>query len=79
MDISRRKIEFIQDFLKLQNEEFIVRLGKLVRAEIKKERAQYKPMSEKELSRRIDKSMKDSQNESLISSNNLLNEIDEWN
>lgn len=79
MDIQTRKIEFIQEFLKLQNEDLIARFEKLLRSENKsKESDKIQPMSIDELNRRIDKSLEDSKNGNLTQLNDLISEIEEW-
>lgn len=79
MDIESRKIEFIQEFLKLQNEEAISRLEKVLKKErelsINKE---IQPMTTKEFNKRIDKSLKDSKEGKLTEVNDLLAEIEKW-
>ena len=74
MDIETRKIEFVQEFLKLQSEKVISRFEKLLKSENK----EFHPMSIEELNKRIDKSLLDSKNDSVIEANELLNEIKEW-
>jgi hypothetical protein len=80
MDIQTRKIEFIQEFLKLQSEEVIYRFEKMLKKEnISSEQAEFKPMSVEEFNSRIDQSMNDSKNGRLISSSELKSKIEEWN
>ncbi|NCQ13184.1 MAG: hypothetical protein GW810_00050 [Flavobacteriales bacterium] len=76
MDIQQRKIEFVQQFLNLQNEEVITRLEQLLHAFV--ENNEFKPMSVAEFNQRIDKSMEDSKNDLVISSNDLISEIETW-
>ena len=78
MDIQSRKIDFIQEFLKIQNEELISRLEKLLHSNKSKEKTIFKPMTVTELNSRIDKSMSDSENNKLTSSNDLIAEIEKW-
>ena len=78
MDIQSRKIDFIQEFLKIQNEELISRLEKLLRSSKSKEKTIFKPMTVAELNSRIDKSMVDSKNNKLTTSNDLIAEIEKW-
>jgi len=78
MDIQSRKIDFIQKFLKIQNEELISRLEKLLRSNKSKEKTVVKPMTVAELNSRIDKSMADSKNNKLTSSNDLIAEVEKW-
>jgi len=63
MDIQGRKIEFIQEFLKIQNESIIERFEKLLKQEngtdMKKQSSLTTPMSVAELNGRIDISEND--------------------
>ena len=78
MDIQSRKIDFIQEFLKIQNEELISRLEKLLSSSKSSEKTMFKPMTVAEFNSRIDKSMADSKNNKLTSSNDLIAEIEKW-
>ena len=79
MDLQTRKIEFIQEFLKLQSEEAISRLEKLLKKEKKEtEKKGIKPMTVEQFNKRIDKSMEDSEKGKLTEVNNLLAEIEKW-
>ena len=80
MDLQTRKIEFMQDFLKVQSEEVISKLEKVLRKENKSsDKENYKPMSIEEFNLRIDKSMEDSENGRLIEANDLKAKIEKWN
>ncbi|SEA72445.1 hypothetical protein [Psychroflexus halocasei] len=77
MNIEARKIEFIQEFLELQSEEAISKLEEI----LKKEKSSHKEteqMSVQELNKRIDKSMKDSENGRLTEAKDLLADIEKW-
>ena len=79
MNIEARKIEFIQEFLKLQNEEAISKLEKLLLKEKRQSPdRKIEPMSIKKLNSRIDKSMEDFKNGKLTEANDLLAEIEKW-
>ena len=78
MDIQSRKIDFIQAFLKIQNEELIARFEQLLRASKTDKKFSLKPMTIKELNDRIDISISDSNNNRLTSSNDLIAEIEKW-
>jgi len=78
MDLQSRKIEFVQAFLKLQSEEVVTQLEKLLKKETKKIQPDLKPMTVEELSRRIDQSEDDVRNGRLTESNDLLAEIENW-
>lgn len=79
MNIEARKISFIQEFLKLQNEDIINSLEQL----LKKRRAEsiednLKPMSMEALNKRIDKSMEDSRKGRVIKAEDLKAVINKW-
>lgn len=79
MDIETRKIEFIQEFLKVQSEEVISRLEKLLREENKNsEKVDFKPMTIEEFNERIDKSMEDSKNGRLTKASELKAKMERW-
>lgn len=80
MDLQTRKLELIQEFLKIQNEEVISQLEKILKKENKNSNnADFKPMTVEEFNSRIDKSMEDSINGRLIDSSELKAKIDKWN
>lgn len=73
MNLEARKIEFIQEFLKLQSEEAISRLEKLLRNEKKASDEQlFEPMTQEELNKRIDQSESDFRNNRFKNSAELL-------
>jgi len=76
MDIQTRKIEFIQAFLKLQNEKVISLFENLLKSETRKT---LKPMSIEKLNERVDSSIFDSENDNVTETKSLLKEIKEWN
>ena len=79
MDMQTRKIEFIQEFLKVQNEEVIHRLEKILQKESEtSEKENFEPMTIDELNERIDKSMEDSQNGRLIKATDLKAKMEKW-
>jgi hypothetical protein len=84
MDLQTRKLEFIQEFLKIQSEEVVSRLEKILRTENKtaegeEEREEnFKPMTIEEFNARIDQSMEDSKNDRLIEANEFKTKIDKW-
>jgi hypothetical protein len=80
MDLQSRKIEFVQEFLKLQNEEIVLRIEKLLRQETNSAmEGEFKPMTKKEFNDRIDKSMEDSKNGRIIKAADLKVKINKWN
>ncbi len=73
MDLQSRKIEFVQEFLKIQSEEIISRLEKILRKEKKAlEDRKFEPMTQDELNKRIDQSESDFRNNRFKSSSKLL-------
>lgn len=79
MDLQRRKIEFIQKFLKIQSEDLVLRLDKLLKMETSKvEVNELKPFTVKELQNWISKSMKDSQANQLTAHSELLSDVQQW-
>ena len=79
MDIQTRKIEFIQEFLKLHNEDLISKFEDLLYSEvILQNNLIIQPMSINELNQRIDIALNDSINNKLTESKDLLAEIEKW-
>jgi hypothetical protein len=79
MDLQTRKIEFVQEFLKIQSEEVVSRLEKILRKENKNsDPNDFEPMSIEEFNSRIDKSMNDSKNGKLIKATDLKAKMKKW-
>ncbi|MDO6745465.1 hypothetical protein Q4553_12865 [Tenacibaculum soleae] len=79
MDIQSRKIEFMQEFLKIQSEEVISKLENILRkGKSNAENIDFNPMSIEEFNLRIDKSMNDSKNGKLIEANELKAKMEQW-
>jgi hypothetical protein len=77
MDLQSRKIEFVQDFLKLQSEEAISRLEKLLKKERKNVIGkEFKSMTKKELNKRIDQSESDFNNKRYKKTSELLSKYE---
>lgn len=80
MDIQTRKLELIREFLKIQSEEVISRLEKILKKENQKSgHEDLKPMTIEEFNSRIDQSMEDSKSGRLIEGSELKAKIDKWN
>ncbi len=77
MDLQTRKLNFIQDFIKLESEEAISQLEKLLQKETQNN-TELKPMTMKEFQKRIDQSTEDSQNRRLTENSKLISEIEKW-
>jgi hypothetical protein len=79
MDLQTRKLNFIQEFLRLKNEKLIISLENLLKSEkAKSYEDQISPLSEDELNRIIDDAEKDSSEGRLTSAVELKKEIDSW-
>ena len=73
MNLEARKIEFVQEFLKLQSEEVISRFEKILSAGTKVSEEQFfKSLTQTELDERIDKSESDFENNRFKTSSELL-------
>jgi len=79
MDLQTRKLELIQEFLKIQSEDVVSRLEEILRNENKiLEEEKIKPMTIDELNSRIDQSMEDSKNGRLMEDSEFKAKIDQW-
>lgn len=79
MDIQARKIHFVQEFLRVADDELVAKLEELLRIERKKKLdLELTPMSHKEFSKIIDKSEDDFSNGRVIEAHSLINQIDTW-
>tara|TARA_B100000949_G_C14011628_1_gene337521 strand:- start:203 stop:445 length:243 start_codon:yes stop_codon:yes gene_type:complete len=79
MDLEARKISFVQEFLRLQNEEIVSGLEKLLRkskAELTEKN--FKPMSMEQYNAEIDQAMEDSKNGRMIKATDLKAKIQKW-
>ncbi len=73
MDIQTRKLEFIQDFLKLQSEEVIAQFEKLLKNAKNLEAVNtLQPLSVEELNTRISQSENDFKNKKFKTTSDLL-------
>lgn len=79
MDLEARKISFVIEFLKLQNEEIISGLENLLRkrkAELIEENLS--PMTIEQYNEEIDKALEDSKNGRMIKATDLKTKIQKW-
>ena len=80
MDLEARKISFVQEFLRLQNEEIVSGLEKLLRkrkAELTEKN--FKAMTMAQYNAEIDRAMEDSKNGRMIKATDLKAKIQKWN
>ena len=79
MDIQTRKIEFIQEFLKVQNEELIYRLENILKKENEYSKDEnFEPFTVEEFNERIDKTIEDSKSGRLTKSSDLQEKMKKW-
>lgn len=80
MNLEARKIEFVKEFLKIQSEEVISKLEKILMKENKSysEDTEFRPMTVAEFNDQIDRSLEDSKNDRVISAKDLKEEIKKW-
>lgn len=79
MGLEARKISFVQEFLRLQNEEIITGLENLLRkrkAELVEKNL--KPMTMEQYDSEIDKALEDSKNGRMIKATDLKIKIQKW-
>ncbi|NJB84169.1 hypothetical protein [Wenyingzhuangia aestuarii] len=69
MDIQGRKLEFIEEFIKIQKEDVLARFENLLK---KEKSVELKPFSIEELNNRIDKSENDFNNNRFKTSSQIL-------
>ena len=77
MDLQTRKIAFVQDFLKLESEKVIVQFEKLLQKQTNSN-SKLEPMNVADFQKRINRSVSDSNEGKLTSSEHFLEEIAEW-
>jgi len=77
MDLTTRKLNFVQEFLKLKSEKVISEFEKLLKEQNKND-SDIKPMSITDFQLRIEKSFDDSKNGKITEVNELISEIEKW-
>ena len=79
MDLQTRKLSFIQEFLRIQNEDIISGLEKMLKDRKAEEyERDLKPMSIEQFEANIIESLEDSANNRIISARNLKEEVKKW-
>ena len=79
MDIQARKINFIQEFLKIRNEKLILKLENMLNTEKQKFADEdIAKMSIEEFNNIIDIAEEDSNNRRLTPASKLIKDIDSW-
>ena len=80
LTIQNRKIQFIQNFLKVNDDDVITKFEELLLKAREKQLKQYvsKPLSKKELNKLIDKAEDDKSKGKLTKAEDLLKQIEKW-
>ncbi len=79
MNLEARKISFIQEFLRLQNEDIISGLENFLRKrKIDLIENSFKPMSMEQFNNEINQALDDSKNERIIKATDLKAKIKKW-
>ncbi len=79
MDIQLKKIHFVKEFLRLDNEQAIDKLDSLLKSEKKRIYSQeLEPMSSEEFNKIIDTAESDSENGRIVDARNLKNDVQSW-
>jgi len=79
MDLEARKISFVQEFLRLQNEEIVDQLEKLLHEQkVQLLDLEMKPMSLDQFNNEIDQSINDVAQGRITSAKDLKSRIQKW-
>lgn len=79
MDLEARKISFVQEFLRLQNEEIVNQLENLLHEQkVQLLDLEMKPMSRDQFNKEIDQSINDVAQNRITSSKDLKSRIRKW-
>jgi hypothetical protein len=79
MDIQTRKINFVQDFLRLRNIKLIAKLEKILLEDKAKDyEANLKPLSIDNFNNMIDKSIEDANQGNVVSARDLKESVKKW-
>jgi hypothetical protein len=79
MNLQARKLSFIQEFLRINSEDLIIKLDDLLHVEKRKMYEQeLKPMSIESFNANIDQSEDDAENDRVITAKELKKDIEEW-
>ncbi|MDP5199524.1 hypothetical protein [Flavobacterium sp. DG2-3] len=79
MDLEARKISFVQEFLRLENEEIVTRLEDFMHEQkVELSDSEMKPMSIEKFNNEIDQSLNDAAQGRVISAKDLKSRIQKW-
>lgn len=80
MDIQNRKINFVQEFLRLRNIKLIEKLEKILPEDKAKDyEANLKPLSIDNFNKMIDKSIEDAKQGNVVNARDLKESVKKWN
>lgn len=79
MDIQTRKINFVQEFLRLRNIKLIEKLEKILLEDKAKDyEANLKPLSIDNFNKMIDKSIEDAKQGNVVNARDLKESVKKW-
>jgi len=79
MDLIARKLNFVQEFLRISDEDLVAKLELLLSTERKKRvDMEIKPMTMNEFNQMIEKSEDDIKNGRVVEARELLKKVDKW-
>lgn len=79
MDLEARKISFVQEFLRLENEELVNKLENLLHEQkVELLDLNMKPMSSDQFNKEIDQSLNDAAKGRVTSAKDLKSRIQKW-
>lgn len=79
MDIVARKMNFVQEFLRISDEDLVDKLERFLRTERKKRVDKYvNPMTMNEFNQMIEKAEDDVKNGRVIEARELLKKVEKW-
>jgi hypothetical protein len=79
MDLEARKISFVQEFLRLESEEIVIHLEKILhKQKVELIDQEMKSMSIDQFNKEIDQSLDDAKNGRIISAKDLKSKIKKW-
>jgi hypothetical protein len=79
MDIVSRKLNFVQEFLRISDEDLIDKLERFLSTERKKRvDKEFKPLTMNEFNQMIEKSEDDVKNGRMIETRELLKKVEKW-
>jgi len=79
MDIQTRKINFVQEFLRLRNTKLIQKLEKILLEDKAKDyEVNLKPMSKDNFNKMIDKSIDDAKQGNVVDARELRESVKKW-